>query len=536
MCSYFFRREAPGLNGRHFQPNALFDVARSMGLVGSIIFAAVLAGCSLHPIPDDVSFGRIPTEQIVARARCEMRAGLLELAVAQILTSEERSKFKKKIVEENEKIVMSFESAKTNPEVRRLINKFKSDYPPIGSLIEKIKEKYNQKFGESTQEKKNADVDAAIAALEAIAKGMKPNMGLDSTKAKEEAIKTLRVFFENHRVVLELEELDQNPGALANITADDLEELVDELQTAKGRGALDETVRDIIKNNSATMIRYLADYSSVAVAYDFDFQITESNELGASVGLRAPWSLTNILDVGAEAKLNKTRVGKRTFSAQETFGEITVSKDHWCDKQAFRGPSRNIVYPMTGSIGLRKVVRTFVQLVEQGGGKDSFVDALTFTTEVGGGLKASVKLKEVPDSFRVINAAGGVAGERTDLHSIKVSLVFPKKKEEKKPGDTEVQCRQHDPGSVLSDYNDVVATCEDEKGNHYRLNPVWLARFNLCIADGRDREDRLKVLRFSAPEMYCVTYANALVPRRATAPGIAGTGSAIRLRQWWFSG
>jgi hypothetical protein len=36
----------------------------------------MLAGCSMHPIPDDVS--PAPTEDIVASARCELRLGIVD--------------------------------------------------------------------------------------------------------------------------------------------------------------------------------------------------------------------------------------------------------------------------------------------------------------------------------------------------------------------------------------------------------------------------------------------------------------------------
>src|SRR5262249_30034238 len=37
----------------------------------------------------------------------------------------------------------------------------------------------------------------------------------------------------------------------------------------------------------------------------------------------------------------------------------------------------------------------------------------------------------------------------------------------------------------------------------------WRARYNLCVADARGREDALKQLRLTAPEIYCIQYADA---------------------------
>lgn len=534
MCAYFCQAATAALNLINFRPNLSRAAARPIRSFVGLAFGAAFSGCSMHPIPDQASFGRVPTEDIVARARCEIRAGLLEHAIAQILIPEERQKFRKKIEEENEKLAELILSSKNvGQPVKKKIAELMID-PRIGGPIREAASRYANKTQKVAPQKSN--IEKAIGALDEIVKSRKVPVPPDAEKAFAEAIKTLRTLLENHAVIMELDEVDKRAGAFASITEAELEEVAEQLQTARGRGNLDQEVLGISKGISATIRKYLGDYASVAAAYDFDFQITEVNDVEAGVGFKLPWKSPGLVDFGIDGKLHKTRVGKRTFAAQETFGEITVTKDHWCDKQAFKGPARNLMYPMTGSIGMRKVVRTFVKIVEQGGGKDSFVDVLTFTTVIGGSLKPTLKLKEVPGSFRLVNATVDLSGERTDLHSVKISLVFPKKKEDKKPGDTEVQCRRIDtlPNSAID--SDLAETCEDERGNHYILNPVWLARFNLCLADGRDREDKLKVLRFAAPEMYCVTYANALVPRRATAPRNESIKTGVKLKEWWYSG
>lgn len=59
---------------------------------------------------------------------------------------------------------------------------------------------------------------------------------------------------------------------------------------------------------------------------------------------------------------------------------------------------------------------------------------------------------------------------------------------------------------------------KDEQKRGYKLHTLWRARYNLCVHDARNREDTLKTLRFSAPEVYCLEYASAFVPQRATVP------------------
>ena len=49
--------------------------SRRAGGIGAVFALAALTGCSIHPLVDDVS--PIPTEAIVAAARCELRLGLV---------------------------------------------------------------------------------------------------------------------------------------------------------------------------------------------------------------------------------------------------------------------------------------------------------------------------------------------------------------------------------------------------------------------------------------------------------------------------
>src|SRR5262249_8291154 len=53
--------------------------------------------------------------------------------------------------------------------------------------------------------------------------------------------------------------------------------------------------------------------------------------------------------------------------------------------------------------------------------------------------------------------------------------------------------------------------------------PEWRARYNLCVADARQREDAFKALRFEAPEVYCITYADAFAPKTGEETRQAGS-------------
>ena len=262
---------------------------------------------------------------------------------------------------------------------------------------------------------------------------------------------------------------------------------VNVLQTHRGRAAVLPTPPPQLKT-------ILEEYGQVAVAYDFTFDITEQDNLDAESGLQNFLYSPQVFDLGAGASLHKVRTGKRTFSSQETFYDL-ILRDQWCGN--FETRDRNLAYPITGSIGLRKVVQTFMALSEQGGGRDSFVDLLTFTTTIGGSLSQSLKLSPVPDSFRLVSASAGLSAERRDFHQVKISLAFPVPAKPKKKKN-EVHQPDDPNGPTIAPY---------------AYNPVWRARYNICVADAREREDAFKTLRLSPPEVYCISYADAFVPR-----------------------
>ena len=160
------------------------------------------------------------------------------------------------------------------------------------------------------------------------------------------------------------------------------------------------------------------------MVYAFDFDITERNGTSASAAFKLPWLTSNVLDVGASGALDLTRQGHRVFTSEDTWEDLLVNPKR-CTGSLATNPA-NFVYPLTGSIGVGRVVETFINIDRQGGAKDSFVDTLTFTTEATGGADASVKLASVPDQFRPVAAAAAVSASRLDIHKLTLSLVFPR--------------------------------------------------------------------------------------------------------------
>src|SRR5262245_37120711 len=336
-------------------------IARWLGCV----FAAGLAGCSLYPIPDDVTF--IATEDIIRHARCEIRAEVINYIIDQNL----------------------------------------------------------------------------------IAPSITEDEIIDYVKALEKKVKAWQDFN------------IKNPDPRKRI--------------------------DIAKRLSPTE-KAVSTLSGVAIVYTFDFNITETDNASGSAAFKLPFTAPKVLDAGANASVNLTRQGQRNFSAQDRWSDM-ITKPKLCP--AGFPQHKNIVYPLDGSIGVGRVVKTFMDVTNQGGAKDSFVDTLIFTTQVGGGANASIKLDAVPHSFRLVSATANIGASRQDIHKMVISLAFPRNRPEAITG-----VQRFD-----GDLNAPFDRPED-----------WRARYNLCVADARAREDQFKLLRLEAPEVYCITFADNFAP------------------------
>jgi hypothetical protein len=177
--------------------------------------------------------------------------------------------------------------------------------------------------------------------------------------------------------------------------------------------------------------KHLLRLTRVAIVYSYDFNITENNRSSAGAGFRFPWS-TGVLDVGGSAALDLTRIGSRVFGTEDDWDDLMTNSE-LCAKWPGARPG-NILYPLTGSIGydpltgsigVGRAVETFIDIDDQGGAKDNFVDTLTFTTSVGGDANAAVKLDPVPNQFRLVSASAAIGASRLDVHKLTISLAFP---------------------------------------------------------------------------------------------------------------
>ena len=243
---------------------------------------------------------------------------------------------------------------------------------------------------------------------------------------------------------------------------------------------------DKIRRSNSKLAEKLLAYGASSIAYRFEFVITENDTIGGELAFKWPFT-KGVFDLGASAGLEKERIGHRVFETAETFAEL--AKLDCANHGTIR--DRNLIYPITGSIGMRKVVETFVELAEFGGAKGQFTDTLTFTTKIGGGIKPSVTLTPVPHSFRLVSANGEFSAGRVDKHEVLVSFAFPA---------IDLRDIYVDSAQRLAR---ATSLFNAESRQRLAFDASQRALENLCIARANNREDEANTLRFFPPEYYC---------------------------------
>ena len=186
--------------------------------------------------------------------------------------------------------------------------------------------------------------------------------------------------------------------------------------------------------------RYVVDLMlHTGIAYNFDLTGTETNNLNSEVNFLRPLPIMTLPSLQAKGNFDRSRQNQRYFTITDTFfGLLTTVPDMYCTKSIVEA---NIIYPITGNVGMRKVIHDFVQLTLFGnlsadGQKDivgvdpkgppTMVDQLDFETTIGGSVTPKVTFSPVGGTFQVADANIGVAASRKDTHKLTVGLYLDK--------------------------------------------------------------------------------------------------------------
>lgn len=171
-------------------------------------------------------------------------------------------------------------------------------------------------------------------------------------------------------------------------------------------------------------------FGGAAIAYNFTFDMSEVNNLDASFDFLGILRHT-VGSAALSGGLDRTRQNIRTFTLTDTFVGLLDMHDAaaYCENYV---PVHNVVYPITGRIGVAEIIVAFVNLslfsnLASGDGKGppSMSDAIAFTTRLAGALTPKLVLAPAFRGAQLADASISATLSRTDLHKVIVAVAEP---------------------------------------------------------------------------------------------------------------
>lgn len=349
---------------------------RILKFFGSLIHGLLLGACSMHPLQDDVT--GLSLSEVVHKVRCEAKD-----AVSRVVAEENWIESKKKFLQIQQEI-----SVKKN-----LLQPFARE----------------DKF---LSERRAALIDRRNALLNEI------------------------------RIIQALNQEPAPPGLVARFARYEINErryyealsafLSDQRLYQQNRQAIDKQVKNLEEKISADpSLKSIVAFYGNTFAYDFRFQITETNSLSStSSTYKFPIHLGSIT-LGLDASDIKDRVGERNAKLTINFRELDAMDCSERPQEQYG--VKAVHYPIVGNLGLHEVVSEYVDLLKLGklAKLSPYTDQIVFTTTLSGGLNPSILLTPVP--LEQISANLKLSGTRKDLHSVTINITPPSPPEEEKP-------------------------------------------------------------------------------------------------------
>jgi hypothetical protein len=191
---------------------------------------------------------------------------------------------------------------------------------------------------------------------------------------------------------------------------------------------------DLVQVRSTAKLFY-----DTGIAYNFDLTGTEDNDVTVDLNFLKDRVFTKLsLALNAEAKRQRSNI--RSFTVTDTFsGLFRILTEKFCEGQVV-GP--NYIYPISGRIGVDKLVNDFIYLtlfghLSSAGVKASdaataggavglpyMVDEMQFTTIVKASANPKIEFTPVTPAFQLLNAEADVLARRTDIHKVTVGLAI----------------------------------------------------------------------------------------------------------------
>jgi hypothetical protein len=171
----------------------------------------------------------------------------------------------------------------------------------------------------------------------------------------------------------------------------------------------------------------VAAFQNTAIAYTFTFDMTELNNFDPTINLIRPFNNgTGTAAIGAN--FDRSRQNIRTFTISDTFVDLFRNlRDNYCNESP--PPGRDYIYPVTGNIGLKEMIQTFVDLsisdnLSAKDGPPTLGDTLRFATTISGSVAPKVVLTPIGTSLQLADASFLAIASRADVHSVVVSLAY----------------------------------------------------------------------------------------------------------------
>jgi hypothetical protein len=218
------------------------------------------------------------------------------------------------------------------------------------------------------------------------------------------------------KAISKLREYD-DPTGRARILADDLE-------TKRGQ----QLAFDPLLLPPGAPRAFYNRYINTAIAYEFSFDISESNGAGFSVDpvrlISGGAGLAGVT-LGASSSLSRNNI--RRFKMADSFGGLLFKPLTNCSRNYYLAD--NFVYPIAGNVGLRELIHTFIDLNEDAqllASKDDgprvFGDTLKFSTTLSGSATPHVQLDPVGNRFGLAPSNVGLSASRSDIHTLTIGL------------------------------------------------------------------------------------------------------------------
>ena len=176
---------------------------------------------------------------------------------------------------------------------------------------------------------------------------------------------------------------------------------------------------------------FVAAFGATAIGYEFNLDMIEQATSGATLNLDNPFSNGN-RRLGVGTALDRKRENTRVFRIADSFAGLLV--DLTAEDCRFKSGTRpNFIYPITGTVGLREMIDTFVTLYRDANlapptatESPSLADTIEFETVISGSLNPSIQLSKVTHGVGLTDFSIGHAATRKDNHKLFVALSLPR--------------------------------------------------------------------------------------------------------------